>query len=653
VIENREVSTIERGDTAIPPVVLDTERPPRRIHPAHRLLLRADGLLVLLIRVLLALSVVVELVVVLANIFDREFLHHSLSWELSASEVALLAIGFLGGAVAFCNGQHIAVDYFTQQTSKHTRLMFRLSGEWLAIGLTGTVCVWAVKSYSQASLQAIPDLSLSGGVFAVVLAISMGVIAIDTTLRVSLEAWRDNLVGLGVAAGFAAVIVATSHIGWFAASQDHALILCTVLAVAVIFSGIPLTLGLLLFLVVFTITGHNVTTFVPLGMESGLSEDFVLLAIPFFVLAGYLLTEGGLAKAIVDLLSRPLRRVPGGNLQLTVGTMFLFSGMTGAKIADVTAVGTAMTDSLVEDGFSRAEIACVLASCASAGETVPPSIALLILGSVTTISIGTLFVAGILPALLVMVAIGVLIGFRDHFGLTRANRETASIRPSGSLGRRLSRGLLAIGLPVILVVGIESGSFTATEASAVAVLYALIVTCVGRPRLTPKQLWRILEQSAAMAGLLLLIITIASTVGQGLAEAQVPQRIAQYLASLGDSKTIFLLVTIAVVPIIGALLEGAPAILIFGPLFVPTAQQLGINLVHFGIVFILALAIGSFSPLLGIGFYTACRVAGADVRKATRQYLPYFGAMIGAVVVVAFVPSITLVLPRLLHYAGA
>jgi tripartite ATP-independent transporter DctM subunit len=626
--------------------------------PFYRRLLTLDRFAILALRLLLGLVMLAELILVLVNVADREIFGNTISWELTASEVGLLAIGLLGAAVAFCNDEQITIDYVTRRLSQTARARVARTGDWLAIGLTVQICVWTLESYKQATLQEIPDVNISGGVFALILAVAMAIIAVNRLIRIWESELRDVLVGLGVTVVIAIVIEVASQLSFMTTSQDNAIILATVVAAGAIITGVPLTVGFLLFLVSFTVAGYNVVGFVPLGLETGLWENELLLAIPFFVLAGFLLTEGGLARAIVDLLARPLQRVPGGKLQLTVATMFLFSGMTGVKIADVTAVGTAMTDTLVEDGFDRAEIACVLASTASAGEAVPPSIALLILGSVTTLSIGTLFIAGILPALLVMICVSVLIAVRDRRqGRTTAGALAAGVTQAGGSGadtaRRIGRGSLAIGLPVILLAGIESGVFTATEASAVAVLYAVIITTVLSPRLSPRQLWGVLERSAAMAGLLLLIVTAASTIGQVLAEVELPQRLATVLISAGHSKWIFLLIVVAVVPIIGALLEGAPAILIFGPLFVPAADALGVNLVQFGIVFILALAVGTFSPLFGIGFYTACRVTRATVSDATRKYAPYFGVMVVGILLVAFIPAISLALPRLFNLAGA
>jgi tripartite ATP-independent transporter DctM subunit len=625
---------------------LGARRVRREPHVVGRVLARV-------LSILLGAVLVGDLAIVIANVFERELFHRSIAWEESTSELALLAIGFIGGAVALCNGENVSVDYFVDRFGHRFREGAEAVAHWVTAAVSALVFVWAAQNYPEANAQTIAGLSLSQGIFAIVLAIAMGCVAVVSVLEGLTYRPRLIALGLGAIALAGLIAFAAAHLEWVVESAGHGLLLCTVVALVAVVLGFPLTVALLLFVALFTYAGQNVSAFVPLGLEGGLS-DFVLLSIPFFILAGYIMSESGLGKAIIDLLAPVLSRLPGGNLQLAVGTMFVFSGLSGAKVADVTAVGSAMSETLAEDGFDRGEVASVLAVCAAAGETVPPSVALLILGTITSISIGTLFVAGVVPALLIMALVGILIAVRDRLGIARSDRTVTRRRPTSGVGARVGRGLAALGLPVVLLGGIETGIFTATEAAAIAVLYAVIVASLPSPtRLTPRHLWKTIEGSAVTSGMVLLLVAIANTVGEGAALAQVPQSIAQSLAGLGDSQLLFLLITIIVVPIAGALLEGIPAILIFGPLLVPAAQQLNINLVHYGIVFVLSLGLGAFSPLLGVGFYVACKVAGARVSAATRRYLPYFGVAVVGIVVVAFVPAIALWLPQLLHEVGA
>lgn len=616
---------------------------------AYRRLLRANTMILTTLRLVLAVVVVFDLVIVLANILARQVFHHSLEWETAYSQLALLAIGFIGGAIAFCSGEHITIDSVVRRLGARTRARLWIGGQWLAIWFAVLTLLWAIQTYPQSAAQTIAGVNLSEGIFAAVLTVAMAAIVVNTVVQLPGYSLVDILWGLG----FALIPLVLTYVGyelaWVVESPAHALLLATVLTVVIILCGVPLSISLLGFVAIFTVAGRQETAFVPLGLEGGIG-DFVLLAVPFFVLAGYLMTQGGLGKAIVNLFAPLLRRLPGGSLQLTVVTMFVFSGMTGAKIADVTAVGTAMSETLAEEGYDRAEVASVLAACASAGEIVPPSIALLILGTITSVSIGTLLIAGIVPAILVALVLCVAVALRDRRRAKAAAGKLA--RLPGEFRKEVVRGVFSLGLPILLLAGIETGYFTPTEAAAVSVLYAVVITSFSRDRLSLKQMWKTVELSATTSGLLLLIIAIAATVGNSAALAQVPQSIAAGLAAIGDSRAVFLILTIVIVPIAGALLEGIPAILIFAPLLVPTAGQLGINLVHYGIVFVLSLGIGAFSPLLGIGFYTACKVTGAEIGQATKKYFPYFCALLAGTAIVAFLPEITVWLPKLFHYAG-
>jgi tripartite ATP-independent transporter DctM subunit len=425
-------------------------------------------------------------------------------------------------------------------------------------------------------------------------------------------------------------------------------VVASVLAVVTLLIGTPIAFSLVLPPVVGVFTGQTPPSYVPTQLQAGLG-GYILLAVPFFVFAGYLMTDGGLGRSIIELLSPLLRRAPGGLLQLAVGTMFIFSGMSGAKIADVAAVGSTLRQPLHDEAYDAAEAAAVLSACASAGETIPPSIAMLILGSITTVSIGTLFVAGIVPALVVGAAISLIIALRDR---SHRSRRTPAAPERVSLGRALG-GLPALGLPVILIGGIESGVVTPTESGAIAVAYALLVAIARRHPLSPRRLLAIIEESAAMSGMLLLLIAAANALAATFSLAEVPQRLAGWIASLGGSSSILLILTIICLPIAGAFLEGIPAVLVFGPLLVPAAIGVGINGVQFSIVFILAMGIGAFSPLLGIGFFTACRILDAPVATAARRYTVYFATMIAAVCVIAFVPQIALSLPKLFGMPGS
>ena len=266
-------------------------------------------------------------------------------------------------------------------------------------------------------------------------------------------------------------------------------------------------------------------------MQGGISS-FVMLSIPFFILAGYVMTEGGLSRRLTDFVISLVGRFRGGMLQVIVVSMYIMSGISGSKVADVAAVGTTMKDVMRRERYDPGETAAVLATCAVMGETVPPSIAMLVLASVTSLSIGSLFVAGLLPAAVIALCLMVLIYFRSR---GRAGELKQHSIARDRLRRRRCHPCHVA--PVILIGGIVSGIATPTEVSSTAVIYALVLSIFVYRTLGGGQLWRVMASTAAQAGMVLFITSTASTFSWSLTIAKMPQKIAAVVrrpARIGD-----------------------------------------------------------------------------------------------------------------------
>ncbi|MHB8587953.1 MAG: TRAP transporter large permease [Candidatus Dormibacteraceae bacterium] len=393
------------------------------------------------------------------------------------------------------------------------------------------------------------------------------------------------------------------------------------------------------------LTGSVPPSSVPSTMLDSVN-NFILLALPFFIFAGFIMTTGGLSRPMAEFVRMLIGRVRGGLLHVVIVSMYLFSGMSGSKLADVAAVGSTLKDVLRQAGYEPEETAAVLAASAAMGETVPPSIAMIVLGSITSLSIGALFAAGLVPAALIAACLMVIVWLR-------AGKFPTAAAPQWS--RRVvvattARAVPAFVLPVILVTGIVTGVATPTEVSTVAVAYGLVVALLYRT-LGLRNFWGLATQTATMAGMILFILSTASAFSWMLAIADVPQSIAALLNSLPGGGWVFLLASIAAVTAMGALLEGLPALLIFGPLLLPVAVRVGVNPLQYGIVLIISMGIGAFAPPLGIGAYVACSVADADLARTTRAAAPYMIALAVGVVLIAIVPGLSLALPDALHLA--
>jgi tripartite ATP-independent transporter DctM subunit len=415
-------------------------------------------------------------------------------------------------------------------------------------------------------------------------------------------------------------------------------------AAASLFAGVPISfvLGLTAFGFIFG-TGTVPLSTAPYSFQTGISS-FILLTIPFFMLAGVLMDKGGLANQLIRMLEPLTRGIRGGLLITQIVAVYLFSGVSGSKLADISAIGTVMRRPVKEAGIDESEAGALLACSAAMSETVPPSLAILILASITSLSVGALFMAGLLPAALIGIVLIVGVMWRGRGG--RFPRSQPS--NFGEFVRAVPGAIPALLLPLFLVGGIVFGVGTPTEVASFAVVYGLVIAATAYAHLNRIELLRAMAESATLAGITLLIVTTATLMAQMVTYDQIPKFLIGLLTSLGGQHA-FLLISLGMLVVVGMLLEGLPALLIFAPLLIPIAAVLGIDPLHYGILVVIAMGIGAFSPPIGIGYYVACTLAGTTPEKAFRASIFYHVMLLVGLVVLTFVPSITTTLP---HLAG-
>jgi tripartite ATP-independent transporter DctM subunit len=433
---------------------------------------------------------------------------------------------------------------------------------------------------------------------------------------------------------------------YFGARPDASLLLMIALFLGAVLTGLPVSFAMLLSTVTYLqVTDAAPFVAIPQNMIDG-TGNFILLALPFFIFAGLIMERGGLSLRLVRFAMALVGRAKGGLLQVIVVTIYLVSGISGSKIADVAAVGSVMRGELLRRGYPTAQGAAALAASAAMAETIPPSIAMLVLGSVTPISIGTLFIAGLLPAAVIAACLMLLIWLRAR----RDGGET--VLSEASVGwRRLASlppALLPLAMPIMMVAGIRFGLATPTEVSALAVLYGLFLAVVVYREQGLARIFPLAMECAGTAGMVLFVLASASSFAWTLTAGNLPQHLVALLDASGRNPYVFLVGSIILLVVIGTLLEGLPALIILAPLLVPIAVQLHINNVQYAAVLILAMGVGAFMPPVGIGFYVACAVVEARVEVAARAMLPYLIVLLLAIVLIAFVPWITLSVPRLL-----
>jgi len=583
-----------------------------------------------------------EMLIIFSDVVARSLFHSSVLWGEEIAQLALTVVAFVGGAVAYPRGYHMAVQALVVRLPETGRRIALALVDWIVLVLALVVLVLAFPVLFTRWADRTLILGMSRAWYVLPLLCGMALLA-------SLAAWRlwwqpRTVVagtGTGVLGGLLAIVLGRNVWGpW----DQGAFPLCLTAGLFFVLLALAVPIGFVLplsaLLYLYT-SGVAPLYSVPINMQGGIAS-FVLVAIPFFILAGYLMTEGGMSRPLAEFVQSLVGHFRGGLLQVIVITMYIFSGISGSKMADIAAVGTSMRDVLWEEGYAPAESVSVLAASAVMGETVPPSIAMLVLGSITTLSVGALFLAGVLPAVVIALCLMVLIYVRARLaGLPKKFRAPWREQRRGAV-----RAIPAMLVPIILVGGILTGIATPTEVSAFAVAYALVVSALLYRTLGGADLRRILAETAAMSGMLLFIIGTATTFSWTLTMANLPQLIGHLLSLTGGSRALFLLGSMLCLVVVGALLEGLPALLIFAPMLLPAAAQLGIHPLHYGILLILAMGIGHFSPPIGVGLYVACAVGNATVEETVPRYLHYLVVLALGLLVVAFVPWFSLVIPN-------
>ena len=603
----------------------------------------AAGIVAALCAAILAGGVVV---VFLAVIY-RYCLSDPLQWSDEIAIAVLIAITFLGGALALYRSEHLGVRALRNGLdapwadrmdgfSAWIILVVSLCLTWSAVPLLESVAgQTTVSGLLPASIDYYP-LPIGGAI--------MSFFAIFHLLRVPVRGLIESAVAVAIlATGFLVwgrLAPASASTGiWLMLAVDAA---CLAAAVPVAFALAAGSLGYMA-----TTSSLPIIQFTAV-MQSGVSS-FVLLAIPFFVLAGLVMGINGMSGRLIAFLDMVIGRVRGGLSVVMIAAMAVFSGISGSKSADVAAVGSIMLPAMRQSGYDENDAVALLAATAVLGETIPPCINMIILGYVANVSIGGLFIAGLLPAgvmALGLILVAVLTARRQ------GTHDSTALQSTPYTARQILRitggAMTGMFLIVIIVGGIVGGVATPTEVSAVAVVYALLVGGLAFREMSWGSFADFLTRSASLSGMILFIVASAEVLSYLLTVNLIPQHMAASLAGIGASygTWAFLLISIVMLIVMGSVLEGAPALIVFAPLLLPAAQRLGVNPLHFGILLVIAMGIGLFAPPVGVGLYTACAVGQVPVERVARPIAKYLAIVFAALLLIAFVPAITLVLPR-------
>ncbi|KXF82991.1 TRAP transporter large permease [Enterovibrio coralii] len=382
-----------------------------------------------------------------------------------------------------------------------------------------------------------------------------------------------------------------------------------------------------------------------LGLISGINS-FTLIAVVLFTLAGNVMSKGGISKRLIAVADTLFGRAPGDLGTVTIMACLFFAAISGTGSATVAAVGLAMIPALVKRGYDRAYAGAMVASAGGLGVMIPPSVVMIVYAVAAGVSVTALFMAGILPGLVIALT---LMTYNYFYRKQSSQVNLAEQRPAATWSEIftvLNEAKLALIMPVVILGGIYGGIVTPTESSAVAVVYALVVSCLVYKELPLKNLPKIMLESAMLVSAVLVIIGASVAFGRIIALEKIPTELAQFVLSITENKYLVLVAIIVLLLIIGTFLETLASIVILTPVLLPVLTKLDVDLVHFGIVMIVALAIGFVTPPLGANLFMAAQVGEIPFERIARRILPWVFVLIGALLIITFVPGISLILPE-------
>jgi tripartite ATP-independent transporter DctM subunit len=591
-----------------------------------------------------AVLLAADLTVVIGSVILRSIFNAPVEWSDDIARGLMVGSAFFGAASALDRGENVGVAFFVDRVPSNARRITDAVSSSLIVIITGYIAIHAIQlgkiTIGQTTGSGLPlELTfypMGAG------AVCMTVFAVAQFLRRGL---RDVMLAVAIVAALAGV-----WFGWSTVAPNTVPAANLLMLLGFVLSmcgGMPIGFALALAALIFIWAEGTLPGVIFAQQMARGIDNFVLLAIPFFILVGYLMEANGMSVRLIALLERLVGRTRGGLNVVMVLSMVIFSGISGSKMADVAAVGSVLVPAARRSKQNPGNAVALLAASAVMAEAIPPCLNLIILGFVANLSIGGLFMAGVVPAGLMaaaLITVAILFGSR-----TPITDDTTAPLP---LSHLFTGAAATVGLIVLIFGGFKSGFATATEISAFAALYALVVGSIVFRELGWRAAVRSFTQSAIRSGLILFIVASAQSLAFVLTLQQIPHAIGDALVNLSQTSGtwLFMILSILILIVMGSVLEGAAALIIFGPMLIPVAATLGIAPLHFGVVLVVAMGIGLFAPPLGLGLYGACLVGNVPIEDTVKPIMGYLALLLACLLFIAFVPVLTLWLPHALGY---
>ncbi len=587
----------------------------------------------LLVEVPTVLLLLAEVVILFMGVMARYVFRTPLIWSDELASILFLWLAMFGAAVAIQRTSHMRLSYAVDRLPPRGRAV----AEVLAVGvplLFVVLVMGAALDYADdQSFVETPALGWSGLVRAAAMPVGLGLIGLSGIGQLLRFRIVDILLGALALAAVAFALFLLSP-ALHAMGNWNLFVFFVLLLGAAVVSGLPIAFGFAMATVAYLLCTTSTPLSIVVGrMDEGMSS-LILLAVPLFVLLGQLMEMTGMARVLVNFLAAMVGHVRGGLSYVLIGAILLVSGISGSKTADMAAVAPVLFPEMKRRGANEGELIALLAASGAMSETIPPSIVLIVIGSVTSVSISGLFTAGLLPGLFLAIVLALMArrsAWRENLrGVTRA--------PGRVVARSFFIAIPALLLPFVIRAAVVEGVATATEVSTIGVAYTVVVGLLIYRQFDWRRVYPMLVDTATLSGAILLIIGGATAMAWALTQSGFSTALAASMSHIPGGQWSFLGISIVVFAVLGSVLEGIPAMVLFGPLLFPVAKELGVNDLHYAVVVILAMGLGLFAPPFGLGYYAACIIGRVSPEVGLRRIWPYLGALAVGLVIIAAMP---------------
>jgi tripartite ATP-independent transporter DctM subunit len=585
-----------------------------------------------------AALVAADIVILLIGVIARYAFRSPQIWTDDLAQAVFLWLGMIGATVALNRGEHMRMTALVVRASPGPRAGLEAFAAAAGLVFLAAVIQPAIEYVQEVARIEIPGLGISKAWLTLPLPCGFGLMILVGVIRL-FRAFPAGLAVVLIGLAGAAAFLAPLADPWLESLGNLNLILFFVgLVGAAILAGVPIAIAFAAGTFAYMVLTTEVPMLLFVGRFYEGMSHLILLAVPLFVFLGLLIEMTGMARAMVDFLASLLGHIRGGLSYVLVGAMYLVSGISGSKAADMAAVAPALFPEMIKRGAEPGDLVALLSATGAQTETVPPSLVLITIGSVTGVSIGALFTGGLLPSL--VLAVGLCVVVRQRYrGQDMSGVRRATVT---EVVRAFIVAVPALALPFVIRLTVVEGVATATEVSTIGIAYTIVAGLLIYRRFDWVRLVPMLVETASLSGVILLIIGAATSMAWALTQSGFSQQLSSVIAGLPGGRFTFMAASIVVFVVLGSVLEGIPVIVLFGPLLFPIAQKIGIHEVHYAMVTVLAMGIGLFAPPFGVGFYAAGAIGRIDPNLGIRPIMAYLLAMLLGLVVVAAVPWVSI-----------